>query len=1241
MRRAAWTLAGLVALLAVLVVGVAGMAATATGFRWLAAAATALAGERLRIDGVEGHLGAPLSIRRLRLATATQRVEIDGLRLEWQPRALWQRRLDIDLLAARAVRVTLLDKDAAPPQLPSSLRLPLDLRIRAIDLVRLEIVDAGEPLVLRELRAGVDGVGDRYRLTLLHLITPWAEVDGTLALDKDAPFALQGAFAAAADNPLPLLARLDLRGDLAAPAFDLEAEAGTMRFLARGAAAPFAPVKLTRLLVAGEGIDPRRFAAAAPAAELAFSGVFEGRPGERLFGTFSLANRIAGRLDEGRLPLVGLTGAVLGDATRADVSDLAVDLGAAGRLDGSGGWRDGRFSLELASLRLDLAGLHRDLAATRLQTTLRLAGDAARQTLDGSFAERWGQGGFSLVHADAALRLASLDFRGEAGRLAAAGVLALDAGRAFDFSFDASRINPARFGNFPAARLNARGTARGALAPAPRVTAEFSLPAGTLEGRPVRGGGRLRYAEQHLAEIDVDLDFAGNRAQFEGAYGRAGDRLTWVVDAPALARLRLGLAGRLQSRGSVGGDPAAPQIDARLAASGLRLPGDIAAESLDIELTLQAAARGVFEGRLAARDLRVGGQRLTAANARLAGRRDAHTLTLDAAMTARRLRARLAGGLDASQVWRGRLTEAEVQGDWPARLLAPATLQLSRTRQTVEQLALTLAQGRVEVARFEHDDGRLASRGTLENLPLAPLLALLEPAPPLTSTLRLDGAWNLRLDPALHGELRLRRRSGDLRVTDPGIDLGLTTLALEMSAAANRVDATLDLATREAGVVHASGAATLLRDERGLSLPRTAPITWRARVDVPDLRLARAFLPLGVRLDARLAAQLAGSGSLATPRIDGSVDADRIRFAIPEQGVAITDGRLALVLADDRVRVRQGELQGERGRIVVSGEAQLKNPQAGLTLTFEQFAATNRSDRRVVVSGVTRLKLDPRRLELAGELTADSARLEMPEAGKPELSSDVVVVGRPPPQTPAAQRLPLALDLRLGLGERFYFKGAGLDVRLGGRLHVFTAGTALRGEGRIQVEDGRYAAYGQSLDIERGVLSFVGPIDNPGLDVLAVRKTPTVTAGVQVRGTVQRPLVTLYSDPPLPDTEKLAWLVLGRGLGDGGQEEFALLQLAAGALLSQAESVNMQARLAETLRIDSFDVRGGEGEDLATTVVSVGKRLSSRATLSYEQSLDGLSQVVKVLYQLTPRVRLEAQAGQPSSFDAFYTLEYD
>jgi translocation and assembly module TamB len=1241
LRRALRGLAALLVALALLVAGAIGMTATDTGFRWLGDVAVSLSGGRLAVKGVQGHVGVPIRIRTLVYTSDTTRITLEQVRLEWQPSALLQRRLDIDLLAAQTVRIESLKKDPTPPTLPASLRLPVDVRVAVWDVTHLDVVDAGGTLGFKNLHGRIDDDGDRYRFSGMAATTPWAEAGGQIELGKDAPFTLTGRFDATRSGTLPISAVLGVQGQLAAIGFRFDAWAKSMTMMASGAVAPFARVRLPRLLVAGQGIDPRLFAADAPAADLAFSGVFEGQPGERLLGSFSLSNRLPGRFDQGRLPLANLTGAVVGDSVQADFSALAIDLGAAGQLSGSGQWRNGRLNVNLGSPRLDLAGLHRQLYATRLKTTLQLDGDATRQTLTADVSETWGQGRFTLSHADAAVRLESASFTGQAGRLTAEGALKLDTTRAFTATFDASQINPARFGTFPRGRLNARGQASGALLPALRLQTQFTLPPGELEGRLVKGQGRLRYENSHLADADIDLDLAGNRAKLKGAFGRAGDRLVWDVDAPALARLNLGLAGRLTSRGSASGDPAQLQVDAQLAASGLRLPGDIGVDTLNLRMNLQAAANGAFNGQLDASGVQLAGQHLNTLRATLQGRRNAHTLALDARLPAWRATANLAGGLDAKWVWRGQLNQAEVLGDWPMKLAAPARLLLSREQQQVSNLTLTVAGGRLTVDQFDREGARLASRGTLANLPVEPLLGLLQTAPPLTTDLRMNGDWNLRAGESLDGQLQLRRQSGDVRLTEPALAIGLTALTLDFDATASQSRIRLAADTREAGHLRMDARAALVRDGAVFALSHSAPLAWNAQFDVPDLRLLKPFIPVGMRADARVNAQLSGSGSLAAPHIDGRIAADAIRFSMPEQGVAITDGTLKLRLADDRVQVQEGVLKGTSGRIVVSGDAQLKNPQAGLTLTFEKFAATNRSDRRVTVSGVTQLKLDRQRLQLTGELTADRARLEIPEASRPELSSDVVIVGRPPREKPVAQRYPLALDLTLKLGDDFLFKGAGLDARLGGQLRVFTVNQTLRGEGTIQVEKGRYAAYAQTLDIERGVLRFAGPIDNPSLDVLAVRKTTDVKVGVQVGGTVQRPLVTLYSDPAMTDSEKLAWLVLGHGLENSGQQEFVLLQVAAGALLSQTESVNLQAKMAETLGIDSFDVRSGDGESLTSTVVSVGKRLSARATLSYEQSLDGLSQVVKVLYQLSPHVRLEAQAGQPSSFDAFYTREYD
>jgi translocation and assembly module TamB len=1245
LKRIALGLLAVLLLAALVLAALAALLASDGGVRWLADRAAGSSGGRLVMQQVSGHLGTPLGVGKLVVVTDTQRITLDRLRLVWKPRALLQRRLDIALIAAQTVTVETL-KPGPPATLPTRLRLPFELRIAAWDVAQLVLIHGGQTLTFSALHGTLDGVGDRYQLRA-SATTPWANANADFALGKDAPFKLHGRLDATRATSLPVRARLDLDGTLAAIGFNADARAQGMQFQANGEVAPFAAIVLPRLVLVGQGIDPQQFVAGAPRARFAFSGLFEGRPGERLLGTFSLSNQIPGRFDEGRVPLANLAGAVLGDAARADFSSLALDLGAAGQFSGSGHWRDATLALDIASSSVDLAALHQRLYPTRLRTWLQLSASATRQTLVADLAERWGQGRLSLSLANSVLRLDDAAFSGEGGRLAASGSLALDASRAFVARIDAANINPARFGKFPRAQLNARGDARGTLAPALTVQTQFSLPPGQLEGRPVQGQGRLRYEKNHLVNADIELDLAGNRARLKGAYGRVGDRFDWRVDAPELARLNLGLGGQLQSQGSVSGDPQQPQISVSFAGGKLRLPGGVAVLSVAGKLQLQAAAHGVFAGEIDARGVQYDTVHIDAVTATLRGRRAAHTLAFDARLPQGSVRASLTGGLDATQRWRGQLVNADVLGRWPLHLVAPAALQLARDRQQVDQLAFTLAGGQVNLAQLDRQGDTLITRGMLTNLPLAPVLDLLAGEKKITTDVRVDGDWNLRAGATLDGEAKLVRRSGDARLLDPALDFGLTTLALSARAEASRISASLAIETRAAGRAHAEGQATLERAGAGYSLPRAAPLRWNARVDVPDLRLAKAFLPVGIRADAQLHAAIDGSGSLAAPHLGGQIDASGIRFAMPEQGIAITDGTLKLALEDDRVRVQQGELKGAAndrgvaGRIVLSGEAQLKNSQAGLTATFEKFIVTNRSDRQITVSGVTRLKLDASRLELSGQLTADRARLEMPAADRPQLSSDVVIVGQPPRAVSASQRLPLALDLTLKLGDDFLFKGGGLDARLGGQLRVFTVNQALQGEGAIQVIKGRYAAYGQALDIQRGVLRFAGPVGNPGLDVLAVRKSAAVTAGVQVGGTVQRPIVKLYSDPALPDTDKLAWLVLGHGLENSGQEEYALLQVAAGALLSQAESVGFQSKLAETLRIDSVGVRAGNGESLATTVVSVGKRLSSRATLSYEQSLDGLSQVVKILYQLSPHVRLEAQAGQPNSFDAFYSLEFD
>lgn len=1241
LRRTAVGLAVGGIVLALLLGAAALLAGTPVGFRWLAQGLTGVSGGRLEITGVQGHLFEPLDIGRLAIRTDSTRIEVERLRLEWQPRSLLHGELAVDLLAAHRVSIATLKPDTTPRTAPASLRLPFNVSVRQFDVAEIQMIERGATRLLQDARLRISDSGRSYRVQLVSLGTPWATADGELHIGKDAPFALTGTLAAQRAGAVPVAAHARLQGVLDTINVVVDVRAEGMAVAATGVVTPFRKIQLSRLTLAGSGIDPSRLLKDAPQARLAFSGVFEGQPGQRLLGTFSVANSRPGRLDQKRLPLVGLAGAVVGDARQADFSAIDIDLGAAGRFSGGGQWRAGRYALNLRSPRLDLARLHGSLYPTALGAAFQLTGDAAHQQLAGQVADASGQGRFRLVQAGGRVTLNELDVKSRGASLAAKGQMHFDDARAFQLQFSLADLDPARFGRFPRARLMARGAVGGNLLPTLALAARFDLPDGTLEGRPLRGKGRLRYTPGRLQDADIDLNLAGNLLLLKGGFGDVNDKLAWSIDAPDLARLGLGFSGRLASRGTFSGALARPQLNFTADARALRIPGVAEADTLTATMAIQATANGPMRGDILGTNLVLAGQTFRTAKLSLLGRRDAHVLSIDAQLPQGRAEVSVQGGLASNGQWRGQLRRLRTEGAWPVALRASAQLQLSRAAQSVQNAQLDALGGRIDLVSLERSGSKLASRGTLDNLPIAPFLALLDKPLPVNTDLRVAGSWDLRLDAGLDGQARLRRTSGDVSTRDPVQKLGLRALNLQLQASAGKVTALFDADTAEAGKMSATAQAQLARAGWRLSLPRTAPIVFSAKADVPDLRLLRAFIPVTVKADARLRFDLRGGGTLAQPTFDGSAQARAIRFRMPEEGILVRDGTLDLQLSDDKLRVTEGVLYGQEGRIRVQGTASLRNPAAGVQLAFERFAALTRSDRRVTLSGSSQLVYQDRRLLLEGKLTADKARIEMPAASRPQLSSDVVVVGRAPRPVALSKRFPLRLDLSLDLGQNARFRGAGLDARLIGKIRLQSLDNVLRAAGSIRVAEGTYAAYGQKLQLERGALNFIGPLNNPGIDVLAVRKLPTVTAGVTVRGTVQRPLVRLYSDPAMPDTETLSWLVLGHGLDNSGGQEFALLQVAAGALLGNSESGSLQTRLANALNIDEFEVRGGGGENLSSTVVSLGKRLSDRATLSYEQSLDGLSQVVKVLYRLTPQVRLEAQTGRQTSLDIFYSLEFD
>jgi len=180
------------------------------------------------------------------------------------------------------------------------------------------------------------------------------------------------------------------------------------------------------------------------------------------------------------------------------------------------------------------------------------------------------------------------------------------------------------------------------------------------------------------------------------------------------------------------------------------------------------------------------------------------------------------------------------------------------------------------------------------------------------------------------------------------------------------------------------------------------------------------------------------------------------------------------------------------------------------------------------------------------------------------------------------------------------------------------------------------------------VLTFAGPIENPKLNVLALRKGLPVEAGVEITGSAARPRVRLVSTPDVPEPEKLSWLVLGRGASDASPGDMSVLAAAAGALLggnNPGSDIGKKIGIDE-VRIGRPDtvlgvlpqstVAGRTGQPAAADVVTVGKRLNSNLHLSYEQGLASAEGAIKLAYRISRQFEILARGGYLPGVDAVY-----
>lgn len=394
----------------------------------------------------------------------------------------------------------------------------------------------------------------------------------------------------------------------------------------------------------------------------------------------------------------------------------------------------------------------------------------------------------------------------------------------------------------------------------------------------------------------------------------------------------------------------------------------------------------------------------------------------------------------------------------------------------------------------------------------------------------------------------------------------------------------------------------------------------------------------------QLEADLHAAGSWEQPQFSGRLQLNQAGAYLHAAGIQLRDLQLLAHLEGDEVILDSFGARAGKGQLGGEGRLKLRNWKLASysgTLRGENFLAVNLPELQLHISPDLNFSGDTEKLKVRGDVTVPEMLVQGRQTPSPvRPSADVVVVDA---AAAAVRELPLELDavVRVIMGERVLIKVSGVDARLGGKATLtMTSLSNITGQGEIKVVQGSYAAYGVKLNITRGSLLFAGgPVDRPTLDLLALRTVDETKAGIQVSGTPRRPQVKLYSEPALPDTDILAYVVLGRPLEQQGGES-DLLMLAAGGLLSKGDSAVLQDKLKNTLGLDVIDVQAGGG-DVAGSMITIGKYLTPELFISFGQSLFTNTSQARLRYNISRRWELESVLGEESGADLYYKIEFE
>lgn len=752
---------------------------------------------------------------------------------------------------------------------------------------------------------------------------------------------------------------------------------------------------------------------------------------------------------------------------------------------------------------------------------------------------------------------------------------------------------------------------------------------GRLRGVPASGGGRF---SRHGTAWQFDRVRLGAGGTSLSVDGRVDDQfdLRFALTSRDLSLLSPQSSGQLEGSGTIKGAMRQPTVAARLRGSGIQHEG-IAIGGLEADIDFDPAPQYESHVETRLQNVVVKDRKLDSLALRLDGRSSNYVVRADARGLGMAVDAEANGPL-IDGVWQGQLHAMDISGTESLRLKLekPVGLLVSAESVRAEWMCMAGQPGSL-CADGEWTPRQWNATFTAKNMPLSTFTAGLTRAVDYSGRIDFVARVSRAQSDPVQGSIRMDLTDAQLahklssgRIDHSKIGSGL----IAINATQTAVSCGIGLESGDVGTIRGTFVA-----QRGADSWQAMPVQGELHAHTDQLGLITLYVPDIDRASGHLDGDMRIAGTLGTPLIDGDLKISDGEIDYYQVNLALRQLAFDADLTDNGLDFKGSTRLGS-GLANAHGHLEWRNslPYGKVKVEGTNLRVSNVPEAQIDASPNLDFNINGRRIEVAGAVNVPYARIVPADlTGAIRSSSDEVIVGQE--QTDPSRRFEVLSAITLSLGEHVSIDTTGLTGRLTGNITVRSGYEAVtNATGELNIEQGKYTAYARKLDIQRGRLIFTGgPIENPGIDIRAIKEFPDVRAGVNVRGTLQQPRLSFFSDPSLTQSQIVSLILAG-----GSLETAQNRQAGAGnELLAQGGAILAQ-QIGSRVGIEDVSL---ESDLTNQTSLVLGRYLSPRLYVSYGVALTEQLNVLKLRYSLGDRWTIKTEVGTARGADLVYTIQ--